>query len=259
MAKNKTTMQETFFYQICWAWIALALLLVPVQLKITAPYGRHADHRWGLQMPYRPGWVLMEIVSPLTLAFFLFFGKNDMTAPTWVIVLLWAGHYANRSLVYPFRARMRGKNVPVAVVASAVFFNLVNGGLNGYYLGNLAEKYSSDWFSAPCFIVGTAVFLTGAAINIRSDNALRRLRRPGEMGYKIPSGSLFRHISCPNHFGEIIEWAGFAILCWNLPALSFAIWTAANLIPRSLSHHRWYKEKFEDYPPERKAVIPGVF
>jgi len=30
----------------------------------------------------------------------------------------------------------------------------------------------------------------------------------------------------------------------------------ANLIPRALDHHRWYKEQFEDYPPERKALLP---
>ena len=58
--------------------------------------------------------------------------------------------------------------------------------------------------------------------------------------------------------GEIIEWSGFALMCWNLPALSFAVWTAANLIPRALSHHAWYRRTFPDYPPGRKAVIPGA-
>jgi hypothetical protein len=76
--------------------------------------------------------------------------------------------------------------------------------------------------------------------------------------YAIPRGSLFECVSCPNHLGEIVEWFGFALMCWNLPALSFAIWTAANLIPRALSHHRWYAEKFANYPKERKALIPFV-
>jgi hypothetical protein len=67
---------------------------------------------------------------------------------------------------------------------------------------------------------------------------------------------MFRLISCPNLFGELIEWFGFALLCWNLPALTFFIWTAANLIPRAISHHQWYRKKFNDYPSERKAIIP---
>ena len=47
-------------------------------------------------------------------------------------------------------------------------------------------------------------------------------------------------------------------MAWSLPALAFAMWTAANLIPRALWRHRWYREKFPDYPPSRRAVIPGV-
>jgi len=59
--------------------------------------------------------------------------------------------------------------------------------------------------------------------------------------------------------GELIEWAGFAILCWNLPALTFFIWTAANLVPRALAHHKWYHNMFADYPAERKIIVPYLF
>ena len=58
--------------------------------------------------------------------------------------------------------------------------------------------------------------------------------------------------------GEIIEWIGFAVMTWSVAALAFAIWTAANLAPRALSHHKWYRETFPDYPTERKALIPFV-
>ena len=58
--------------------------------------------------------------------------------------------------------------------------------------------------------------------------------------------------------GEIIEWLGFSIAAWNLTAFSFALYTMANLIPRAMDHHRWYHSKFEDYPKNRKAVIPYI-
>ena len=98
--------------------------------------------------------------------------------------------------------------------------------------------------------------ISSAWINWKADNVLINLRAPGETGYKIPRGWLFDYVSCPNLLGELIEWAGFAILCWNLPALTFFIWTAANLVPRALSHHKWYRMQFAGYPAERKAVIP---
>jgi 3-oxo-5-alpha-steroid 4-dehydrogenase 1 len=96
-------------------------------------------------------------------------------------------------------------------------------------------------------------------INLKSDAILIGLRKKGEKNYQIPKGFLFDFISSPNLFGEIIEWTGFAIMAWNLPALSFAIWTFANLVPRSLNHHNWYKENFPDYPKNRKAVFPYLF
>ncbi len=99
----------------------------------------------------------------------------------------------------------------------------------------------------------------GIAINHHSDNILIALRdNRDKNGYYIPHGGLFEKISCPNFLGEIIEWAGFAIACWNLPALAFAVWTAANLVPRALSHHRWYQAEFEDYPKDRRAILPGI-
>jgi 3-oxo-5-alpha-steroid 4-dehydrogenase 1 len=70
---------------------------------------------------------------------------------------------------------------------------------------------------------------------------------------------LFEFISCPNHFSEFIQWSGFAFMAWNLPATTFLIWTFANLFPRALKHHKWYKQHFENYPKNRKAVVPWLW
>ena len=92
-------------------------------------------------------------------------------------------------------------------------------------------------------------------INHGTDTRLIAIRKEKE-GYQIPQGWLFRWISCPNHFGEIVEWTGFALIAWSVPALTFAIWTFCNLAPRALNHHAWYHENFKEYPKNRKAFIP---
>lgn len=101
-------------------------------------------------------------------------------------------------------------------------------------------------------------------MNISSDAILRNLRRSTPRGhYEIPRGGFFDWIglSAPHFLGEIIEWTGFAIACWpSIAALSFAIFTASNLIPRAVAHHNWYRQTFgEAYPHNRKAVIPYVW
>ena len=99
----------------------------------------------------------------------------------------------------------------------------------------------------------------GFALAKHSDAILRSLRQPGETGYKIPYGGAYRWVSCPNYLGELLQWVGFAIASWSLPGLAFACFTAANLVPKALSSHRWYKEHFAgDYPSDRKAIFPGL-
>jgi steroid 5-alpha reductase family enzyme len=164
-------------------------------------------------------------------------------------------HYFNRTVIFPFRLHTRGKKMPLLIMLSGIFFNLFNTFLLGYYFTHFAN-YDSGWFTDIRFITGVILFFTGLWINWKADNILIHLRKPNETDYKIPVGWLFNFVSCPNMLGELIEWAGFAILCWNMPSLAFFIWSAANLIPRAIAHHKWYKNKFENYPAERKAVLP---
>jgi len=150
--------------------------------------------------------------------------------------------------------------MPLAIPLMAAGFNLGNAYINGRYLFHFAnDRYSVDWLLDPRFILGAILFVAGYIINRWADNTLRELRRPGEIGYKIPYGGLYRFISCPNYFGEILEWFGWAIATWSLPGLAFAVWTSANLAPRAWSHHKWYHAEFSEYPLERKALIPGVW
>lgn len=243
------------FNTFLWAWIVLALALAPIQFRVTAPYGRHASTKWGPTIPNRLGWLVMEAVSPLVFAAALLLQNAPIPTAVWVFAGLYLGHYFNRAFLFPLRTRTMGKRIPLAIVVSAIAFNTVNGWANGYYLGSGLADYAG-WIADPRFWLGLFVFFAGAAINLWADNRLIGLRSRGETGYAIPRGGPFDLVSCPNHLGEIIEWTGFAICCWNLPALAFAVWTAANLVPRALSHHRWYKEEFADYPSGRMALVP---
>ncbi|MEO8756944.1 MAG: DUF1295 domain-containing protein [Devosia sp.] len=239
-------------------WTLLAIVVFPTQFRVTAPYGRHTRTDWGPLISNQLGWFLMELVSLVVFAGLFLAGPNVKTAPMWVFFALWTAHYVNRSLIFPWRTHTKGKTMPVAIAGSAAVFNIVNGGLNGLYLGWFGDIYPVSWLSDPRFIIGLAVFIAGAGINLWSDNKLIGLRAGGGQGYSIPRGGVFEWVSCPNHMGEVIQWSGFALMCWNLPALSFAVWTAANLIPRAVSHHAWYRRNFADYPQARRAVIPAL-
>ncbi len=251
-------MTAELYYYILYGWIAMGLVAFPFLLKQTAPYGRHSTTGWGPMISNQLGWVIQEGVAPIFISIWFWLCDLPKTNTSYLFYGLYMAHYIYRSYIFPFRTRTKGKQMPLIICSSAVFFNFCNTFMLGYYLGNVGGNHGNEYFFSTQFIIGLLVFATGVFINVKSDNMLIALRKPGETGYKIPSGFLFKYISCPNLFGEIIEWIGFAILMWAMPGVSFAVWTFVNLVPRALDHHKWYHQKFADYPKERRAVIPFI-
>jgi 3-oxo-5-alpha-steroid 4-dehydrogenase 1 len=252
-------MDKPTFDLAVWIWTSIGLIIFMVLLIITAPYGRHSKRTWGVTIPDRIGWFIMEVPALIIFLWLIITGKSEKTVVVWIISALYVFHYINRAVIYPWRIRTTGKRMPLVVALMAVCFNFVNAGILGYYTGTLHDHYSSEWLSDPRFIAGLLIFIGGMAINISSDEKLIHLRiKKKNDGYQIPRGGLFEKVSCPNFMGEIVEWGGYALLCWSLPAFSFFVWTFCNLVPRALSHHRWYRNRFPGYPHSRKAVFPYI-
>ena len=249
-------MDRENFFLFVWSWAILGLVIFVVLLFVTAPYGRHSRKDWGPNIPNRLGWFIMEFPSLLVFMLCFLLGPNAPQMVTWIFFSLYVAHYTNRSIVYPWRTRTSGKEMPLVVALMAVIFNMVNGLINGYYFSAFSREYTVEWLVDARFILGTILFAAGVLINWWSDQILLNLRRGGKKGYFIPRGGLFRWISCPNFFGEVLEWTGFAILTWSPAAVAFALWTFFNLVPRALDHHKWYRSTFETYPRGRKAIIP---
>ena len=230
----------------------LSLLFVP------APYGRYTRSGFGPTLPARLGWILMESPASLFFAAVYFAGPHWSDPAPLALFALWQLHYVNRAFLFPLKMREGGRRMPVLVLLLAVTFNLLNGWVNARYLSDLGS-YPAGWLADPRFLLGAAAFLLGFALNVSSDRALSRLRPPGESGYRIPRGGPFEWVSCPNYLGEILEWSAWAVASWSLAGAAFAVYTAANLAPRALAHHAWYRRQFADYPKNRRALLPFVW
>ena len=240
---------------ILMPWIILGCITFLVLLKIPAPYGKFTKTNWGPMIPSQLGWFVMEIISPIMFAYFFLVGNTNKNWVMWVFFICWVGHYTNRSIIYPLRQKNPAK-MPLSIALFAFLFNVVNGFLNGYFLGSI-QSYTMDYLSNWNFILGIILFLIGMRINMQSDTILLSLRSKNK-GYQIPKGGFFKYISYPNYFGEILEWTAFALMTWSWAGLSFMIWTMANLVPRAIKGHQWYHQQFDDYPKDRKAIFPFV-
>lgn len=245
------------------AWIVrglfvLAGLSAAALLFVTAPYGRHRRAGWGPEVPNRLAWIVMETPAVLWFLVVYFAGTKALEPAPLCMLVLWQLHYVHRTYVYPFRIRTTGKTMPAAVMTMAFAYQLANGYVNARWISELGS-YPPGWLLDPRFVVGSAVFLAGLGLNLAADTALIRLREGAGDGYRIPTGPLFRFVTCPNYLGEILEWAGWALLTWSEAGLAFAVYTAANLAPRAAANHSWYRATFEEYPRERRALIPFVW
>lgn len=243
------------YYMFIGCWSAIGIIAGLYLLIREAPYGRFTSEKWGPMISNKLGWVLME--TTVLVSFFAWMppAKINWGSPAGIMILLFLVHYIHRSFVYPFMIRTRGKKMPLVIMLSAVLFNTVNGSLLGAWFADYAQ-YSSDWLRSFPFIAGIVLFLSGMCINWYADYRLIQLRGKNETGYKIPQGGLFEYVTSPNLLGEIMEWGGYALLTWSLPALAFFIWTCANLIPRAIANRRWYRRQFPDYPAGRRILFP---
>jgi protein-S-isoprenylcysteine O-methyltransferase Ste14 len=252
-------LEQQLFDLLLIGFGAFALAAVVLVSWISAPYGRHQREGWGPAIPARLAWVIMESISVWGFCACFVVGARQSNPVAITFFLLWMVHYLHRAFIYPLRARMGSQTMPLLIFVIAVIFNSFNSYLNGRYLFTLGPELGNDWFTDPRFVIGVLLFGLGSVANRHSDAILRRLREPGEKGYKIPHGGLFEWVSCPNYLAEIVMWMGWAIATWCVPGLLFALWTVANLAPRARSHHAWYQQEFADYPTTRKALIPGLW
>jgi steroid 5-alpha reductase family enzyme len=206
----------------------------------------------------RLGWILMELPSVVVFAWIYFQGGSVYQLVPMILLGLWELHYVQRTFVYTLLMRSSATPIPLVIVGMGWIFNVANASLNALAITHFSPGYSELWLVDPRFLIGMGIFLSGFVINVHSDHVLRTLRKPGETSYKIPYGGLFRWISCPNYFGEIVVWCGWALASWSLAGVAFALFTMANLVPRAWAHHQWYHDKFPAYPKNRKAVLPRI-
>jgi 3-oxo-5-alpha-steroid 4-dehydrogenase 1 len=248
--------------------LAAALIFAGVVFLLSwflpSPYGRFASSRFGVSLSPRLGWFLMEL--PATLSFLYFYSRGERRGELVPLVFLcmWVLHYANRGFYFPLRMRVaRGDQASFSMTVVLVGWMVTS--LHGYFhatwFTRLSPNYSTAWLHDPRFLCGFAIYYSCYALNLHSDRVIRNLRTPDEVAagiktYRIPQGGLFRWVTSPSYLTELGAWAGFALCTWSLAGAFIFLISLGNLVPRAYATHRWYRTRFPDYPPERKALIP---
>jgi 3-oxo-5-alpha-steroid 4-dehydrogenase 1 len=248
------------------AFVIVALTIVG-SLFVQTPYGRFADGRYGISLDPRLGWFLMEFPASVAFLVTYFRGPHRFEPYPLFLLFVWCCHYANRGYLMPLLMRVPkdGKSsFGLMVVLVGWVVTSLHGYLNARWATTFHPTPGVAWFTDPRFLGGIALYYAGLAANLHADSVLRNLRTRdevarGERNYRLPTGGLFEYVTNASYFSELVLWAGFALFTWSPAGVFIFAVSAANLIPRAVATHRWYRERFPDYPKKRKVLIPFVF
>ncbi|MBO6045776.1 MAG: DUF1295 domain-containing protein [Bacteroidales bacterium] len=251
------------FFQVFLIVMAVIAVIVFVSLFfVDAGYGKFYQPKWGPSVSNRLGWMLME--APVFIAMLLLWWLSDRRSDPvrLIFLLLFELHYFHRSFIFPLQIRGNSR-MPLSIILMGAVFNTLNAFMQGGWIFYLSPEkyYPANWLITLPFVLGTAVFFVGMAVNIKSDSIIRNLRKPGDTGHYLPKEGMFRYVTSANYFGEFVEWTGFAILTWSWAGAVFALWTFANLAPRAARIYDMYSREFPDELDTKKTkrMIPFIY
>lgn len=254
------SLEKAYAYSLV-AILVLALITIIASRLGQGGYGRHLPGNASARatMPAKAAWLLFECPQLFAFALTYWLLADIHSGVSVLLFVVWQAHYCYRGLIYPLRRRDAGQRFPLANVVMGFVFNALNGFANGYAVSHAPHLQGWAWLQQPVFLAGVLIAIYGWVTNFQADNILLRLRSPAQPSqerYRIPYGGAFRWVSCANYFGEILWWLGWALMSSTAAGWVFWIFTLSNLVPRAWDNHRWYLQKFSDYPKDRKAVFP---
>lgn len=264
-----------FYIQICFLVLDIPIFLSLLFIK--AYYGKFFNksedgnciqkllRKIFPVIPSRISWIVQECPCVFITIFFIIYYYENLNYKNILVISPFLIHYIHRTFIFPFVIHS-SKNNPLEITLMAFTFCFFNAIMINRSIFCLIKDYGDEFLLN--YIFGLAIFLLGIYINIHSDYSMIKQRNANQdenNKYIIPRGFMYELISCPNYFGELTEWLGFFILSNSFSGLVFFISTFANLFPRAIQYHQWYKNKFkEEFATDkdliqRKAIVPFLF
>lgn len=182
-------------------------------------------------------------------------GREFLTAS------LLATHFGKRLLECSFLHKYSGSMDGDAVIPIPIYYALVT-----YFIGWRQRQISE--YSHPkselLLSAGLGLFAVGQLGNLYHHWILATLRKEGQQtssgakAYVIPSAGLFKLVTAPHYFCELVAWLGLACVTQELNSFLVFGSMLSYLGGRAVATTRWYRTQFDNYPA-RKHLIPFLF
>jgi len=178
-----------------------------------------------------------------------------------IATTMWCLHFARRASESAWVHRYGKAAVPTGDVVTEYLYYWGFAAWNAFSLTSPRYRGPASWLVA----LGLLLFVVAELGNARAHRLLRDLRPAGSKLRVIPRGFLFERVSCPHYLFEILSWVGFALVSGTWAAGAFLLVGGAILGSWAHTRHVAYCKDFdglegrEQYPAQRRALIPGLF
>ncbi|WFD26840.1 very-long-chain enoyl-CoA reductase [Malassezia nana] len=206
---------------------------------------------------------IIYYMAPLVWAHFGYqFDMSLVQKMVFVLVLL---HFVKREFESLFVHRFSNATMPAFnIVKNSGHYWLLSGVVlaGGVYSPSLgAEAVKGTIRDNVVYLAGCALLWLIAELgNLQSHLILMNLRPKGTRVRQIPRGQLFELVSCPNYFFEVLAWLAITLMTLSLSALIFLVVSTVQMSLWAIKKHKNYRKEFgEQYPRQRKALVPFLF
>ena len=185
----------------------------------------------------------------------------------WLSVICWEVHFARRFIETCRASYVRQR--PIYELGALYLPVAAGSAYEGWTLRPASCSFDLENGSVVfCAILGLFLFVGGEIGNAWHHAALEALRfaappkdaatSSSASGHRIPYGSCFELVSMPHYLCELVAFVGFLLLAPTLASAACLLSSLLNLVPRALEAHRKYQSEFQDYPKQRKAIVPWL-
>jgi hypothetical protein len=210
----------------------------------------YSKFRKGTGVSGRAGMVFLYSLPFVTITFIAWSYLPSATLVQWVVYLAVAFHFIKRVLESLFLHKYAGKIDLSTTMMIALFYSFAAGTLG--WLNRNPLLAPDTWI-----YIGVVLYIIGITGNFNHHKLLADLRK-NSLEYFIPKGGLFEYVICPHYLFEMIAWLGIALLSRHLMAWFILLFIIFYLTARAMRALKWYHEKFNDFPKDRKAILPFV-
>jgi protein-S-isoprenylcysteine O-methyltransferase Ste14 len=201
------------------------------------------------RIPTRAGMTLnygLPLVALLVGALPYLFSPNAFQG---IVLACLSVHFVKRLLESWFLHKYSGPMNPLTAASIAGFYSLTT------FIPAYINRQPVSGVDLLVY-AGVGVFLAGETLNFVHHKILANLRTGTE--YVIPRGGLFEVVACPHYLFEIVSWFGMCLIVGHVSMVVLFSLMLAYLIVRSLLTLAWYRERFPEFPAERRAILPFI-